>query len=689
MKKLLLLICFLLPVIALHAQDKNTIIQQRVEFIAEQFENEEIDLTNLFDELNFFYEHPLNLNSATYEELEELNLLTDVQINNLLNHIDRFGKLISIYELQSLKYWDLATIELVLPFVRVDDRLDQLHVSLKEALRQGKFEAYLRFQTFAENKKGYDPVPDSILANSNSYYYGNSHRYYTRLRYSYRTNLSIGLTAEKDPGEQFFGSTQPKGFDFYSAHAFYKGGKYLKSVAIGDFQTQIGQGLNLWSGYAFQKTADPTLVKKSANPLRPYTSVDENRFLRGVGVEFGLGNFSLTNFASIKNADATLIVDSLLEEQEFVSSINLTGFHRTNSELDRKNALQERIIGSNLRYDLRNLHIGAAAVYQGYDRVYSKTLYPYNQFDFRGKQTLSTSVDYNYVFRNFNFFGEVSRVSHNGSWAQLHGLLLALDSRVTMSVVYRNYQKGYQTFYNAGFSEGSNTQNERGLFFGWKIKMNNAWTLNTYMDYFSFPWLKYLVDSPTHGHEFLIQPVYRPNRSLEIYGRYREQLRQRNSRDPDGTVTQTENVYQRNYRLNFNYAITESITLKSRIEYVTINRKSNRPESGLLMTQDILFRPKSSAFDVAVRYAVFQTDSYDSRIYSFENNALYVFSIPAYYYQGSRMYALIRYTFLRRFDLWARYGTTIYINQSSIGSGAEQLEGNVKTDITLQLRMKL
>ena len=60
------------------------------------------------------------------------------------------------------------------------------------------------------------------------------------------------------------------GFDFYSAHAFYKGGKYLRSVALGDYQIQIGQGLNFWSGYAFGKSADVTNVKKSANS---YSSV--------------------------------------------------------------------------------------------------------------------------------------------------------------------------------------------------------------------------------------------------------------------------------------------------------------------------------------------------------------------------------------------------------------------------------
>ncbi|MDC0099206.1 hypothetical protein OAI90_02865 [Crocinitomicaceae bacterium] len=671
------------------AQDKDEIIQQRVEFISEQLEDENIDLTNIVEQLNFYYEHPLNLNSATSDQLRDLWILSDIQINDLQLHIKLFGKLISQYELQSLEYWDMSTIKMVLPFIRVDDKLDQLHVGLKEAFKNGKFEVYLRYQDILENKSGYDDVVDSILENSNSYYHGNSARYYTRLRFSYRTNLSVGITAEKDPGEQFFKGKQKYGFDFYSAHAFYKGGKYVKSVALGDYQVQIGQGLNFWSGYAFGKSADVTNVKKSANPLRAYTSVDETRFLRGAAVVLGVGDFSLTAFGSRKAVDASVVVDSLLEDQEFVSSINLTGFHRTNSEIERKNALIENIYGANFQYAKRNFQVGVAAVSQGYNSEFIKDIQPYNQFDFRGKNSVALSADYSFVVKNFNFFGEISRTGYSGKTAVLSGILFSLDKRVSMAIVARDYDRAYQTFYNAGFAEGSRTQNERGLYSGLKLNLSREFSINSYLDVFKFPWMKFQVDGPSDGYEIMIQPSYKPSRSLEIYTRFRQQMRQKNSRDSDGTITGLEDVLQRNYRINFNYKISEAFRLKSRVEYVTINRASNAAENGIIITQDLLYRPKSSPIDIALRYALFDTDSYDTRIYTFESNALYVFSVPAYYYKGSRAYALIRYTFLRKFDLWVRYGVSIFANRTSLGSGAEEITGNTKTDVTIQLRMKL
>lgn len=681
-----------------YSQDKNAIVQQRIEFISEQLESEDIDLTDVIEILYYRLEHPVNLNSATKESLRELNLLTDVQINDLLLHRERFGKLISIYELQSLKYWDMETIVLVRPFIRVDDRLDQLHVSFREAIKRGNFEWYARYQRILEEKKGYTASSPEQLAGSNSYYHGNPDRYYTRFRYSYRTNLSLGFTAEKDPGEQFFKGAQKNGFDFYSIHAFYKGGKYLKAVALGDYQVQIGQGLNLWSGYAFGKTADAVNVKKNANSLRPYTSVDEMRFMRGAAVDLGYKDFQLLLFGSMKKVDgAVLYTDSVMTDDldfevgnEYVSSISMTGFHRTNSEIARKGSLTETIYGGNLRYEKRNLHIGIAGVNWGYNKDFNKPVLPYNQFDFRGRNTTSFSADYSYVIRNFHFFGEASYVTHSKSWANIHGVLFALDSRATMTLMYRNYQRGYETFYNAAFAEsGRMANNERGVYAGLNVNFTKSLTLSAYFDLFEFPWLKYQVDKPSHGHEFLIQPTYRPSRNLEIYARFRQQLRQKNSRNTDGSVTEIEDIIQRNYRINVAYKISDDFTIKSRIEYVTINRMSSKPEDGILFTQDLLYKPKKLPFDITLRYALFDTDSYDSRMYTFEANALYVFSIPAYYYQGSRAYALVRLTLFRKVDLWVRYGVFLYNNRKSLGTGPEMINKNQKSDLTVQLRLKL
>ena len=293
------------------------------------------------------------------------------------------------------------------------------------------------------------------------------------------------------------------------------------------------------------------------------------------------------------------------------------------------------------------------------------------------------------MYKNINLFGEVSyslNESHSGL-AMLHGALVSIDTRLSLGLLFRDYDERYQTFYNAGFSEGSRTQNENGLYAGLKFKVNKSWSINAYTDIFEFPWLKYGVDAPSKGHEFLIQPIYKPSRDFQIYMRFRQQLRQRNGNFEDEVITRIEDVIQRNYRLNISKKIDKYISLKSRVEVVNIKRDSRENENGILFTQDISFKPKSFPVDLTLRYALFDTDSYDTRIYTYENNALYVFSIPAYYYQGSRAYVLMRYSFLRSADLWIRYGFFLYNNRNEIGSGSELILGNKRSDLTVQLRI--
>lgn len=683
-----LLVLYLFVCGLLQAQEKNELIKQRIEFIAEQMGEEEIDLTNVVEDLYYYYDHPIALNSAKVEDLRQLGLLTDIQIQDLLRHRKNFGDLITIYELQSLPYWDIETIKRVLPFIRVDDRFENVHINWRDLLKGSKQDLFLRGQWSPESRKGYTKVSDSLLNQSSSYYHGDPYRLYTRYRMSYRNNFSIGFTGDKDAGETFEFNSSQKGFDFYSGHAFYRGGKYLRAVALGDYHVQVGQGLNIWTSYAFNKTADVSSIKKNAQSLKPYTSADEYRFLRGAAMEWGYKKWALTLFGSHKRVDGSVVMDSLSQEASFYNSINISGYHRTTSERKRKNAFGEWLYGGNLRFVRGLTSVGIAHVEQGYTATFAKEMQPYNQFDFRGNRMASSSVDFSSVWRNFSFFGESAFQWASRKSAHLMGMLVALDKSVDWSLLYRNYDRAYQTFYSQGFSEGNNTQNEKGLFTGLNWRLNNFFTLQTYADVFRFPWLKYLIDAPSSGREFLVQPAFRPNKTFEIYVRYRDQVREKNARFTDGTVTRIEPIRQRNYRLHLSMTVAEGIQLRSRFEYVTVQRPSNSPEQGYLIYQDVVYRPKHRPFDLSLRYALFQTDSYDSRIYAYESNALYVFSIPGYYYHGSRAYFLFRWTLKRGIDLWFRYARNIYTDRMKLGSGAEEINGNVKSEFLIQLRFQ-
>jgi hypothetical protein len=672
------------------SQTKSEIIQQRIEFIAEDLETEDLSLEDLFENLSFYYDNPLNLNAATKDELEQLLLLSEIQIVELLRYREETGPLETIYTLLEFTFWDAQTVEMILPFVKISKETKREQLKLKDMLKESKGEVLTRWIRGIEEKAGYADVPDSIREQSNSYYWGSPDRVYNRVRMTYRTTLSVGVTMEKDPGEQLFGKTQPYGFDFYSAHAFYKGSKFVRKVALGDYHMEIGQGLAFWSGFAFGKTADAQ-IRRNARGLRPYASVDEARFLRGAGIELGYRQWSLTTFASVKGMNGSIqqLSDTLEAEELFTaSSINISGLHRTTSEIARKNSMTETIFGSYLKYAKRSFHFGVSAIQHMYSVPLVRADRPYNRYEFSGSQLFNISADYSYIFRNVSTFGEIARSGNSGSFALLQGISVAIDNKATISLLYRNYSKDYHTFYSAGFGERVRTINEEGLFMGARYNFSKKWMVNTFADIYKLPWLTFRTDKPSTGHDLLGQVTYKPNTKTEFYIRYRERRRMQNYRDYSGVVRPLEDVFQRNYRFNFNYRFSPTMQWKTRIEYVTVERSSVPKETGFVMSQDIIFRSKKSPIDVSVRYALFDTDSFDSRLFVFESNLLNVFSIPAYFNEGSRYYILLHYNYKDKVDIWARYAAFVFANQGELGSGPERIQGNTRSEIGVQLRIR-
>ncbi len=695
------------------------LIEQRIEAAVEQIGGDnDVDLTNLFQLLVDRYNDPLDLNRADAQDLSALMLLNDVQVSALLDHIRRNGRLLSLYELQTINGWDAATINLIRPFVAVRESQQGARASFKEIMKQAGHELTLRSTMNIEERKGFmdrdnafgaeysdpdgDPLPDfandqvrdSLRAN-NKIYLGSPFRAYTRYRFRYRQNISLGFTAEKDEGEEFFQGSQ-KSFDFLSAHLFVRDLGRLKAVAIGDYSAQFGQGLTFWNGLAFAAKSSFTLnVKRNATGLAPYTSVNENLFMRGAAATFAVTRkLELTGFFSNKRLDANVStvatandsVDTNIQDVAFSSFIE-DGFHRTTSELKKKDGIGEQVMGGHLRWKERAWSIGATAARVEYDATLTREVKPYNQFDFHGSGNATLGADWNVIWRNVTWFGEAAR-SANGGLAMNSGLLAALDRRVSMSLLYRDYGRDYHGLYSVAFAEGTNPWNERGLYTGIEVRPNRRWQVNAYFDQFRFPWLRYLTDGPSGGNDWLAQVNWRPSRTVEIYGRVRQQVRGKNTAADTRGIDPLVRVEQTNYRVNVSAKVSKSVTLRTRVETVDYQRGASPLQHGFLLYQDIVHRPLRSPVELTARFALFESEGYDARVYAYENDLIGVFSIPAYYGRGIRWYGMARFAPLRRVDLWVRYGAWIYRDQTAISSGLQEVSGHVRSDVKVQLRLQ-
>lgn len=701
---ILLVLALSFPIIGQEDKDineaeKNLVLEQSIELVAELSEDENIDYTTLFDVLSSYYDNPINLNRKDIrEDLEQLRLLTDFQIDHIIQHKEKNGNLMTIYELQSIEGFDVQTIRNIMPFVTVSADFYSPHVSFNEMVKNASTNLFIRYSKTLEEQPGYQQPNDSIWEESpNQYALGKNDRLYTRFRFKYLNNLSFGITAEKDAGETFFRNKQaeqlfgiksPKGFDFYSAHFYLHNIGKVKSLAIGDYHIQLGQGLTFWSGLAFGKSVNVMAVKRNALGIRPYASVDENNFLRGAAATLNYGKLDFTAFGSRKMIDANYnIVDtnSTFDGLSF-TSFQTTGLHNTIGTLEDKKSLQETYAGGNISFNTHKLKLGITGVQSFYGGNVERNLTYYNQYNFNSNQNTVMGADYSFIHRNFNLYGEVSR-SANGGMAQIHGLLAALDPKLSVSILYRNYARDYQSIRSNAFAESSTNTNEKGLFFGVEAKLKKGWIINAYMDQFQFPWMKFLTDQPhTYGMDAMLQARYRPSRTLDMYVRIRNRLKPKNTDFNLDDIDYVVQTNQWNIRYNIIYKISESVRLRNRVEFTTYHREGAVDEQGFMIYQDVMYKPLSSNFSFVFRYALFDTDSYNSRIYSYENDVLYYYAIPSYYNRGTRTYLTARYKVRKGIDVWLRWSQWYYNNVDVIGSGLNQINGNTKTEIRAMVR---
>lgn len=672
-------------VVAVYGQgdpQTNNLITNIIEEYLEATDGENFDFNTIFENLNYYYENPLNINTATEHDLRELFLLNELQINDFIRHRGQFGTFLSIYELQALPTWDMFTIQNVVPFLKCDVAAADFNLNFKDALTKGNSQLFLKAKRILEQRKGFIKNADGV-----SPYDGDPNHLYLRYRYEYGQSFKAGLTAEKDPGEKLFGKGSKYGFDFYSFFAYAKDiNKTFSVVSIGDFAVSMGQGLILYNDFSSGKSSYVMNVKKGGRSIRPYSSVNEVNFFRGGGTVINLSkSLQATAFASYKPADALVDRDTVINTDfDNFGNIRTDGYHRTDSEISAKNSIHQTNFGGKLQYRLQNFKISLNGLYTGFDVALIRDEALYKKFLFAGKNLVNGSVDYSWRLRNMTFFGEAA-MSDNGGFAQLHGVLMGLDPKVDLSAVYRNFAPDYQVINGNAFGEASLPVNEKGFYIGMEFRPVRNFALSGYADFWQFPWASYRRNGPSEGREFLVKFTYTKRRKMEFYTQYKYEQKQLNLRT-DAPVDLLSTQTLQRLRMHFSYKINKEWELKDRIEFSWYDHA--KYSRGVLMYQDVIFKPIAKPLSFTARYAIFDINSFDARIYAYENDLLYEFYIPFFYNRGTRFYINTRYRIGRNYTWEFRIGRTWFDNINVISSGNSQINGNAMTEIKTQLKIR-
>lgn len=650
--------------------------EQQLENLTDADQAETEDDTYLQD-LEHFRKNPLNLNIADAEELKQLRIITDLQIANLISYRNLLGKFIHIYELQAIPAWNIATIKKILPFIIITVPL-KLKEEAGKRFSDGEHSLLLRLSQVLEKSKGFDP------SSTGSKYLGSPQRIFVRYRYTYKNLLQFGLVADKDAGEQFLKGAQKYGFDFYSFHFFARKLGAIESLAIGDFTVNIGQGLMKWQSLAFKKSVDVMGVKRQSSILRPYSSAGEFNFHRGAGITIRKGRIDATVFASVRKLSANYVADTVNNE-DFISSFLTSGYHRTDNETADRNNLTQYTAGGNITYRRNRWHIGINGIYHHFSVPVQKRDEPYNLYAISGKYWSNFSIDYSYTYKNFHMFGEAA-ADKNFNTAFINGLLVSVDPRVDISFVQRTISAAYQAVNGNAFTENTFPTNETGFYTGISIRPTAVWKIDAYADIFVFPWLKYLVDAPGNGKDFLTQVTYTPNKQTELYTRFRAETKQANQPDNNTTANFLISTPRQSWRTQVNYKLSAALGLKYRVEFMWFDKKGENSERGFLTFFDFVYRPVLKPVSIVTRLQYFETDDYNSRIYAYENDVLYSYSIPAFYDKGFRYYINLNYDWGKKLSFWLRWAQTIFKNRNSVGSGLDEIPGNRRSELKFQVR---
>ena len=598
-------------------------------------ESEDI-IRNPNESIGFFQRKQVNINHAAAQELNEIQLLTPEQIRQFILFRNTFGNFVSLAELQAIPYWDVFTIKKVLPFLSIENTT-HFFPSFKEFVNKSAYSVLYRTGGKMIDTLG---KPTSNQGKPSD----NKNNYAQLISYRHKTKnlLQWGFTTEKDAGEKYV-------LDHTSAFIAIEKKKLLKQLIAGDYIVNLGQGLIHWQGHAFGKSSNLIQGYRQSQTYKPHTGTDENIFHRGLAIVLDKKNIELSSFISLMRIDANVVTDNI-SGRRTVSSILTSGLHRTEFELEDKDALRQTSWGSRMAWHSSKGKIALNHVNFHYDLPISKRPLPYNQFAISGNDWRNTSLDYGWSTPIGFLFGEIAMDKHSNA-ALTAGIVKSLDSKFDLSLILRNMSSRYKAIQSNTITQQGEAGNEKGFFICFNFIPTQKIRIEGFADHFMNSWPLYYNDGIRRGQSYAIQYVWRPDKKNEIYIRWQHNQIRSNQEVEESRTNYLNNNSSNRIRLHLSSMIGDALTLRYRTEIIWMRKEGGDPEKGVLTYTEMIMKTPRSPFSISVRFTWYETDSYASRLYAYERDLLSYHAVPAHYDNGNRSYLLLQYKLNRSVQL--------------------------------------
>ena len=665
MKKLVLFVLFLLFFQGFNTMANDEVIGKCISYLLAHKDIEDADIEPLVQQLKDYLEKPLLINSASFDELIVFPFFSSTNAMHIIYYRTQKSNIRIKEEFDIMPGFNDELIELIQFFISYD-------VQVKFVNSNSSVEIMNKYKRQFQKSKAYD----------NNTYLGDANYYWLRIVVkNVLPNWTLGMNIEKDAGEKLI--TTSKQLSYQTFFLSYKNEhKIVKKIIIGDCKVSLGQGLVHKSG--FNNLKNSFIYSGNSfyqNKLLPHSSVSEYGFLKGLATEIKYKKMELVLFSSFMNQDANLQFSP--DSTQSISTIYQTGLHRTNVEIENRDQLIVKNIGSSLSFVQPFWNVSWNQNYSALNKTLMPSPSYYNSSYLKGKNFFVQSIDANVLYKKIHFFSETA-LDQSANLGFILGANHTIIDDIDISVVYRNYSEKYQSFYGQSFQENTHLSNEKGFFTSLKGSINSHWNFFIYQDVFSFPGMKYQMRSSSSGTEHQIQLEYVSDNQSSIYFRIKNLNKTENINVGDVNY-QNQNYSRSSFRLHFQHHLSENWIYQARIE-CSMHQTKNNKSQGVLLFQDLKFKRKN--FSTSARITCFNTDDFDSRIYVYENNVLYAYPIQFYQNSGISFYLNSSININQKLTFWLLLHHVKYFNVDHIGSGNDEIKGNKKSQITFQARWK-
>jgi len=661
MKHILLLFFMLYTIDILAQDDWQQTFRQVTDVEEAEAENWEQDYEMLSD----LAQQPIDLNSATRDELEALPFFTAQQVEDIMAYRYLHGELQTLGELQMIPSLDYEHRLLLQNFVVLGHQPQEPPFPrLDSMLRRGTHDVTASLR-----------VPFYRRQGDYNGYLGYPYKHTIRYKFHYGTRLQFGLLGAQDAGEPFFSAGNSLGYDHYAWYLMLRRFGRIEALAVGQYRLSFGMGLVMNGSFAFGKIATLLNLGRSTAAIRPNTSRMESGYLQGAAITLRLSpsTLQLTAYGSCRPLDATL------NSNYTVATLLTDGYHRTPSEMQRKHDLTQTDAGLHLDYRHGALRLGVTAAYTHL----SRSLQPNTETLYRrhyptGTDFFNASLDYRYTSHHLSFSGETA-IDRHGALATINTLSYQPSSSLSIMALQRFYAYRYNALHARCLAEGGRVQNESAFYLGFTWKPLRRLQLTAYTDYAYFAWPRYQVSQSSWAWDNFLSADYTTPR-WTLRGRYRLHLRQRDDQQKTTLLAHTEHRGRLTFSYNTHYAL--SLHTQADMAYTDFTGH----DFGYMVSERLALKLRSVDLDFGAGY--FHTDSYDARLYLYERAPLYQFTFPMFYGEGIRYWLMGRTRLQERLILTAKLGITNYLDRPTIGSDKQLINHSSMTDLDLQLTYK-